>query len=680
MRSVLVANRGEIACRVMRTAREMGMRTIAVYSDADADALHVREADAARRIGPAPAAESYLLPEAIVAAARATGAEAIHPGYGFLSESTALAAACAAASIVFVGPPVPAIEAMGRKDAAQALMAGAGIPVLPGYRDAAQDDGALAAGAEATGYPVIVKPSAGGGGKGMRVVHEPAALGGALESARREATSAFGDAHLVIERYLERPRHVEVQVFCDTHGGAMHLLERDCSVQRRHQKVVEEAPAPGLPLGLRERMGAAAVEAARTIGYVGAGTVEFLLQATPGEPLAADAPFYFMEMNTRLQVEHPVTEMILGLDLVEWQLRIAAGERLPRSQATIAPAGHAVEVRVYAEDPGNAFLPSTGRVEALDLPEARPWLRVDSGVAAGDAVSVHYDPMLAKVIALGESRAQAIERLLAALARCDVVGPTTNLSYLERIVAHPAFRAGEVDTSFVDRHADALLDAGERASRAVPLAAIAAALAEDAERAREGASPWLRLADWRLNEPRSREVEVELDGERRRTRLDRVGDETFVVRSGEERWQARMRLGRGDRQPGNRKPGERARGDLLTGELDGERVSLRVRSVGGALRLHGAGLRVTARVRDPDRRERAAEAESGHLASPMPGKVVKVLAAPGDEVAAGQALVVVEAMKMEHTVAAPRAGRVRSVACREGEQVDEGVELVTLEE
>ena len=671
MRSVLVANRGEIACRVMRTARAMGIRTVAVYSDADAEALHVREADEARRIGPAPAAESYLVPEAIVAAARASDAESIHPGYGFLSESTALAQAAAEAGIVFVGPPVAAIESMGRKDAAQALMAGAGIPVLPGYREAAQDDDALAAGAAAVGYPVIVKPSAGGGGKGMRVVRKAGALGAALESARREATGAFGDPHLVIERFLERPRHVEVQVFCDTQGNAVHLLERDCSVQRRHQKVVEEAPAPGLPQSLRERMGAAAVEAARTIGYVGAGTVEFLLDAPPRMPIGADTPFYFMEMNTRLQVEHPVTEMILGLDLVEWQLRIAAGQPLPLAQGAIASRGHAVEVRVYAEDPGNAFLPSTGRIDAFDLPAAQPWLRVDSGVAAGDTVGIHYDPMLAKIVAHGERREQAIERLLAALARTDVVGPTTNLTYLERIVAHPAFRAGEVDTGFVERHGEALLDAGEAAPRAVPLAAIAAALAEDAERQREGSSPWVRLADWRLNEPRSRDVEVEIGDERRRARLSRPGG-AFEVESDGERWQARMRL-----EP-NREA--RAASCVLTGELDGERVSLRVRAGRGALRLHGAGLRVTVRVRDPDRREHAADAESGHLASPMPGKVVKILAAPGDEVSAGQALVVVEAMKMEHTVSAPRAGRVLSVACREGDQVDEGVELVTLED
>jgi 3-methylcrotonyl-CoA carboxylase alpha subunit len=546
-------------------------------------------------------------------------------------------------------------------------MAAAAIPVLPGYRGADQDDDALAAEAGRLGLPLIVKPSAGGGGKGMRVVRQQGELLAALAGARREAAGAFGDAHLVLERYLEHPRHVEVQVFCDAHGGAVHLLERDCSVQRRHQKVLEEAPAPGLPGSLRARMGEVAVRAARAIGYVGAGTVEFLLDAAGGTTVTDDTSFYFMEMNTRLQVEHPVTEMILGLDLVEWQLRVAAGEPLPCTQTDIAPSGHAIEARIYAEDPGNDFLPSTGRIRALHEPDARPWLRIDSGVKAGDLIGVHYDPMLAKLVVHGADRRHAVEHLRQALAGYDLVGPATNVGFLERVAVHPAFTAGSVDTGFIARHAEELL-AGEPAEeRALILAAVLAMLQENTGAGGEPAgapgTPWVRLEDWRLNASPWREIVLTTEAGDVPVRVAREAD-AFAVTLGEERHLVRAR------------PGPHGR---LGAEMHGQRVTLRWLRDGSTLRLHGAGLRCVVGVRDSDHRTRLAQAEGGHLTAPMPGKVVRVLVTQGERVRAGQALVVIEAMKMEHTVASATAGTVVRIDYEEGDQVEEGVELVVVE-
>ena len=464
--TVLIANRGEIARRVIRSVRRLGLRCVAVYSEADRGAAHVTEADAAYCIGPPPAAESYLRGEVILAAARAAGAEAIHPGYGFLSENAAFAEACAAAGIVFIGPPPAAIRAMGSKSAAKALMQEAGVPLVPGYHGAEQSADHLVAEAHKIGYPLMVKASAGGGGKGMRVVGEPGDFLAGLEAARREAKASFGDDHVLLERYLPAPRHIEMQVFRDDHGNAVHLFERDCSSQRRHQKVIEEAPAPGLGDDLREAMGEAALRAAETIDYRGAGTVEFLVD---GED------FYFMEMNTRLQVEHPVTEMITGFDLVEWQLRVAAGEALPVTQEEVTATGHAIEARLYAEDPAAGFLPSTGQLLHLSFPEGEEGLRFDSGVRPGDSVSVFYDPMIAKVIAWGPDRVVALSRLQRALARSEVAGVVTNVGFLQAVLSHTRFAAGVVDTAFIDQQRATLVAAEEDVPESV---LAAAALAE----------------------------------------------------------------------------------------------------------------------------------------------------------------------------------------------------------
>ena len=446
--SLLVANRGEIACRILRTARRMGLRGIAVFSDADAGAAHVAQADAAIRIGPPPARESYLDIPAILAAARATGAEAVHPGYGFLSENADFAEACLAAGLVWIGPPPAAIRAMGSKAAAKALMERSGVPLVPGYHGEDQSEARLVAEAARIGFPILVKASAGGGGKGMKVAATAAELEEALALAKGEARAAFGDDRLLLERYLQRPRHIEIQVFGDSQGNIIHLHERDCSIQRRHQKVVEEAPAQGMTAERRAAMGAAACAAARAVGYVGAGTVEFI---------STEEDFHFMEMNTRLQVEHPVTEAITGLDLVEWQIRIAMGEALPLAQHQVPLEGHAIEMRLYAEDPARDFAPSTGRLRHLALPEGLPGVRVDAGVRPGDAVSIHYDPMLAKIIAHGADRATALRRLDRALATATVAGIQTNLPLLRGIAVHPDFRQGAVDTGFIARHAESLL-------------------------------------------------------------------------------------------------------------------------------------------------------------------------------------------------------------------------------
>jgi 3-methylcrotonyl-CoA carboxylase alpha subunit len=624
---LLIANRGEIARRIIRTARRMGIETVAVFSDADARAAHVREADRAVRLGPAPAAESYLRGDLVIAAAHAAGADAIHPGYGFLSENAGFARAVLEAGLTWVGPPPAAIEAMGRKDAAKRIMKEAGVPVTPGYQGEDQGFARLEHAARAIGFPLLIKAVAGGGGKGMRRVDAPAELAEALVAAQREAERAFGDGRVLLEKYIARARHVEVQLFADSHGHAIHLFERDCSLQRRHQKVIEEAPAPGLSDGLRERLGAAAVTAALAIGYQGAGTVEFILDLDAADE-AGDPRFYFMEMNTRLQVEHPVTELVTGQDLVEWQIRVARGEPLPLAQAAVGLTGHAVEARLYAEDAEGGFLPSTGRLDRLAFPEA-PGIRVDAGVEEGEEVTPHYDPMIAKIIAHGPNRAAAIARLVAALDATVAEGPRTNRAFLARLAAHPAFGAGEVHTGFIAEHAASLVPP---AGAAPPWALAAAARALAA--ASPPAGPFARFGPFRLNLPATQPVEL-FEGEVV-YRLDACA------------------------LPADAPPGAVA---LVLGD----RVEVR-----HAGQTH-------AFARKAERSGAVAAGGDGRLTAPMPGRVLQLLAREGQRVAAGERLLVLEAMKMEHRIAAPVDGVIARVAVREGDQVQEGAPLIELD-
>jgi 3-methylcrotonyl-CoA carboxylase alpha subunit len=647
--TLLIANRGEIACRVIRTARRLGLRSVAVFSDADANAMHVAMADTAIRIGPPPARDSYLDVAAIIAAARKAGAEAIHPGYGFLSENAGFADSCAAAGIVFVGPPPAAIRAMGSKAAAKALMERAGVPLVPGYHGDDQRDETLRAAAQRIGFPILVKASAGGGGKGMRIARDPAELDDAIALARGEAASAFGDDRLLLERYLTRPRHIEIQVFCDTHGNALSLFERDCSIQRRHQKVVEEAPAPGMTAERRAAMGKAACDAARAIGYVGAGTVEFI---------AAGEDFHFMEMNTRLQVEHPVTEAITGLDLVEWQLRVAAGEPLPSRDPRIA--GHAIEVRLYAEDPSRDFAPSVGTLRHLAFPGG---VRVDSGVRAGDSVSVNYDPMLAKIIAHGADREEARRRLLRALDATEVAGLRTNLPLLRGIVAHQAFARADLDTGFIDRHADALLPPARPAPRAALAAAVLRLLRDEpVTDPADPHSPWGLANAWRLN------------GD---------GWQDFAILHGDTVLAIRARLGAElvlDLPGGaGRVDGARWHGDSVSFLLDAAARRAQVLREDDALTVILDGDTHELRHRDPRAPSGAADTAGGRVVAPMPGRVLQIAVRPGDRVARGAVLLVMEAMKVQMRIAAPADGIVAAIRCAVGELVEDGAELVTLD-
>jgi 3-methylcrotonyl-CoA carboxylase alpha subunit len=660
-RKILIANRGEIACRVMRTARRMGLRTVAVYSDADRDARHVRLADEARRIGPPAARESYLNAEAILAAARDTGAEAIHPGYGFLSENEGFARACTNAGIVFIGPTPEAIAAMGDKSAAKQLMEKARVPLVPGYHGERQEAAFLAREAERIGYPVLIKASAGGGGKGMRVVRSAAEFRAALEGAQREAKSAFGDERVLIERCLDRPRHIEVQVFGDTHGNLVTLFERDCSVQRRHQKVLEEAPAPGMTEKRRKEMGEAALAAARAVKYVGAGTVEFIAEQ--------DGRFYFMEMNTRLQVEHPVTEMVTGLDLVEWQLRVAAGEPLPLKQGDVKIRGHAIEARLYAEDPARDFLPQTGRLAHLYFPEDTADLRTDTGVESGASITPYYDPMIAKLIAWGEDRPAALARLSSALDQVEIAGLRTNVEFLARTVRSRAFTSAELDTGLIERSRAELFPPRESLSDEVLAAAAYAELLaeEDAARARASASsdphsPWDRVDGWRLNQDSHHAFAFA------------EGDERHVVTV--HFHDAGHRIGIAGHEFALE--GERLADDRLLVRLDGRATKARTVRDGRDWHvfIDGAHRRLTLR----DELEGLdIDAVSGSLAAPMPGKVIAVMVKPGDKVAKGAPLLILEAMKMEHTIAAPADGVVQEIHYAAGEQVPEGAELLRLE-
>ena len=653
---VLIANRGEIACRVIRTARALGVRTVAVYSDADRNARHVKLADEARRIGPPAAAESYLNGDAILEAARACGAQAIHPGYGFLAENAAFAQACRRAKLVFIGPSPEAIAAMGDKSAAKRLMEKAAVPLVPGYHGENQDSAFLEKEAARIAYPVLIKPCAGGGGKGMRIVEEKKSFVSMLEGARREAKSAFGDDRVLLERYLRQPRHIEVQVFGDVQGNAVHLFERDCSVQRRHQKVLEEAPAPGMTPERRRAMGEAAVAAARAIGYSGAGTVEFIAEQ--------DGRFYFMEMNTRLQVEHPVTEMITGLDLVEWQLRVAAGERLPLLQDELTFSGHAIEARIYAEDPERDFLPATGKLLHLAFPADTRDVRIDSGVEAGGEITPWYDPMIAKLIVRGPDRETALARLGRALAETEIAGVTTNVAFLGRVVASRAFAAAELDTGLIDRNRAELFPPRAPVPDEMLAAATFAELSAEEQAAREQAaasgdphSPWHRVDGWRLNEESHHDF-VFMDGEARHPVRVRFTDD------GE-----RLLIGARD---------YRIEGDGQLIRLDGRSFKARAVSDGSHWHVfYNGGYRRLA-LREELQAPQDAVA-GGSLAAPMPGKVIQVMVEAGARVKKGEPLLILEAMKMEHTITAPKDGVVKLINFAAGEQVLEGAELIALE-
>jgi 3-methylcrotonyl-CoA carboxylase alpha subunit len=648
LRRLLVANRGEIVCRIARTAQRLGMTTIAVYSEADAGARHVRVADEAYHLGPAPAAESYLDIAKIIELARRVGADAVHPGYGFLSENAAFAQACVDAGLIFVGPPASAIRAMGSKSASKAAMAAVGVPVAPGYHGADQSAQGLAAEAGRVGFPLIIKASAGGGGKGMQVVNSSAEVAAAIESAQRLARTAFGDDRLLLERYFPQARHVEVQIFADVHGEVVSLFDRDCSVQRRHQKIIEEAPAPGLRDEVRAAMSQAAIQAARAVGYVGAGTVEFLVDEAQH--------FYFMEMNTRLQVEHPVTELISGVDLVEWQLRIATGARLPKTQNEIVRRGAAMEARLYAEDPEHGYLPSVGRIAHLHWPDPAPGLRLDIGVDAGDEVSTFYDPMLGKVIAWGESRGEAADRLHQALCGIEIVGVTTNRALLTSVLGDEEFRRGGVTTSFLDARR-AHLSFGEPAADDVD--AVLAAL-WCATRRTEDDALWADSRGWRLaGPPRS----AWLFGDRTVMIESAAADRYMAYTAGTE---YPLRIA--------------ARGaQSLEVEFAGRMQHLSVIPVDQTLHLFRGGRHVSLRsTRTEDALQVSAGVEEGSLLTPLPGTIVAVHIAAGQRVARGAPLVTVEAMKMEHTLTAPYDGTVTRLAFGLTERVAAGAVLVEL--
>ncbi|MGQ0622123.1 MAG: acetyl/propionyl/methylcrotonyl-CoA carboxylase subunit alpha [Panacagrimonas sp.] len=653
---ILIANRGEIACRVIATCRRLGIRTVAVYSEADAGARHVRLADEAYCVGPAPSRESYLRSERILEVAKLSGAQAVHPGYGFLSENEGFAQACAQAGVVFIGPPVAAIHAMGSKSAAKSLMEKAGVPLVPGYHGDEQNPGHLTAQADGIGYPVLIKASAGGGGKGMRVVEKSADFVASLASCQREARSSFGDDKVLVEKYLLRPRHIEIQVFGDMQGSVISLNERDCSAQRRHQKVVEEAPAPGMSPERRAAMGKAACDAARAVGYVGAGTVEFIADG--------DGQFYFMEMNTRLQVEHPVTEMITGLDLVEWQIRVAAGEPLPLKQEQVPLHGHSIEVRIYAEEPEKGFLPSIGRLAHLSAPVASRHVRIDSGVEQGDVVSPHYDPMLAKLIVWDEDRERACERMLKALSEFHVVGVGNNVEFLSRLVGCAAFRAGRVDTGLIERERETLIPAASLVPlRVFELATFA--LLQLERKARQAAtteshSPWNLTDGWRLNGTASRRLGFAVGEQSAGVVIDYGPRDSLALNGHSARGHCfddgRVQLALGDTRVEARCV---MQAESVVVFLDGRRYLVnRIDPM-----LHAG--------EDPE--------SHGGLGAPMSGKIIALIASPGATVEKGAPLLVMEAMKMEHTLCAPTAGTLRAFRFALGDQVPEGAELVEFE-
>ncbi len=654
-KKILIANRGEIACRVAATARRMGIQSVAVYSDADAHARHVAFCDEAIAIGPAAASESYLNIDRVIAAAKQSGAEAIHPGYGFLSENEAFAAACEKAGLVFIGPPASAIRAMGSKSAAKSLMEKAQVPLVPGYHGDNQDPVFLQGQADQICYPVLLKATAGGGGKGMRIVTRSEDFADALSSCQREAKNSFGDERVLVEKYLTRPRHIEIQIFADTQGNCVSLFERDCSVQRRHQKVLEEAPAPGMSEERRQAMGAAAVAAAKAVAYVGAGTVEFIANQ--------DGSFYFMEMNTRLQVEHPVTEMITGTDLVEWQLRVAAGERLPKLQEELTITGHAIEARIYAENPEKGFLPSTGRLDYLHMPQAVQFtqgaVRIDAGVTQGDVISPFYDPMIAKLIVHGKDRAEALARMAQALAAFQVVGPATNVAFLGRLIASEPFAAADLDTGLIERHHDSLFPQPQTLPLAV-LALAAVSLVRSATSAT--GEPWAQLSGWRMNSTYQRSFAFSSEAGVQTIQLSYRRDALW--------------LEAGDLQ-------------VPLKDISVSQAAVQVRMDGLQLQGHVVRQQDTFHVfhaghhwqilwRDPIAHAGEGEADEGRLTAPMPGKIIALLVSAGERVARGAPLLIMEAMKMEHTINAPSDGTVSELLYAVGDQVDEGAQLLSL--
>lgn len=667
--TLLIANRGEIACRVAATARRLGLRTVAVYSDADANARHVAACDRAIHIGGSEPRASYLRINAILDAARATGAQAIHPGYGFLSENAAFADACAQAGIVFVGPPAAAIAAMGSKSAAKTLMDKAAVPLVPGYHGDNQDPAFLRAQADSIGYPVLIKASLGGGGKGMRIVESANAFDEALTSCQREAANSFGDDKVLIERYLQKPRHIEIQIFADTQGHCVYLFERDCSVQRRHQKIIEEAPAPAMTANRRRAMGEAAVAAAQAVNYVGAGTVEFIVE--PG------GRFYFMEMNTRLQVEHPVTEMITGLDLVEWQLRVAAGEPLPAAQEDLALNGHAIEARVYAENPDKGFLPSIGTLSTLNFPPHAAFqngaIRIDGGVRQGDAISPFYDPMIAKLIAWGADRDQARARMIQALGGIQIVGVQTNIAFLRRLMTDPAFAGADLDTGLIERERGHLFPATQDVGDNVLALAAAALLIRQGltgsspDRAATRVDPWGETDGWRIGGVYRQPLTLIDNDVAHEIVLERLGAQWAYTHAAAT-------------QTFDWKPETTASEQtVLRIRLDGVDTTgvVILRDRAAHVFVHGA-TRIL-HIHDPvNQTQDESNEHQGGLSAPMPGKIIAISVKVGDQVKNGDALLVMEAMKMEHTVYAPRDGVVEELFFAVGDQVADGVELIAL--
>ncbi|NVJ60015.1 MAG: acetyl/propionyl/methylcrotonyl-CoA carboxylase subunit alpha [Gammaproteobacteria bacterium] len=657
---ILIANRGEIACRIMKTAKKMGVQTVAIYSEADRDALHVKMADEAFLLGPAPAKDSYLKADLIIELAKRSGAKAIHPGYGFLSENTNFANDCEQNNIKFIGPPASAIDAMGSKSAAKEIMEKANVPLVPGYHGDNQDADYLSTQAFAIGYPVLIKATAGGGGKGMRIVEDKKYFDEALTSCKREALSSFGDDRVLIEKYLTKPRHVEIQVFADSHGNAVHLFERDCSVQRRHQKVIEEAPAPNMSEELRNKMGEVAIQAAKAIGYEGAGTVEFLLDE--------DGSFYFMEMNTRLQVEHPVTEMITGQDLVEWQLRVANGETLPCEQAQLSINGHAFEARVYAEDPDQDFLPATGMLHHLKTPDPSSHVRIDTGVTEGGEVSVHYDPMIAKLIVWDTDRNKALARLRGALHQYQVVGLKTNLKFLSQLAGNEGFIEADLDTNFIKRYENSLFTARPSVDeRVLSVAALYTMLQQkNNEHASDQAdpfSPWDSVNGWRLNEDNHHDITfVDQHSDTEFNTTVHFRNDHFLIEIDDQEFKV---------------SGELNEHNLYI-DLEGAKFNATIVSQDEELHIFLQQQDFVLSVKQEGLELLDSDANA-NLTAPMPGTIVSVAVSAGDTVEAGQALLVMEAMKMEHTIKAPAKGVVTEVLYSEGDLVEDGAELVSFE-